>query len=154
MPYTLPFLMGTFCKSAKLGNFHAHVIKIPHKVSEKYKARDISSHEYIRNVQWLSKSFYDNFVPTTLIHSDRCPKSRNQRFFHFKNDSYIASETLMLSNHNISVFKRSRFYREPEKQQNARPFGSSMAEWQRIGCLDARPCNCKQTASLRFPIRC
>ena len=43
-------------------------------------------------------------------------------------------------------------YSEPEKQQNARPFGSSMAEWQRIGCLDARPCNCKQTASLGFPI--
>ena len=44
-------------------------------------------------------------------------------------------------------------YREPERQQNARPFGSSMAERQRIGCLDTWPCNCKQTPSLRFPIR-
>ena len=43
-------------------------------------------------------------------------------------------------------------YREPERQQNARPFGSSMAERQRIGCLKTWPCNCKQTPSLRFPI--
>ena len=44
-------------------------------------------------------------------------------------------------------------YREPETNQNARPFGSSMAERQRFGCLDTCPWNCKQTPSLRFPIR-
>ena len=27
-------------------------------------------------------------------------------------------------------------YREPETRQNSRPFGSSMAEWQRFGCLE------------------
>ena len=42
--------------------------------------------------------------------------------------------------------------REPETQRNARPFGSSMAERQRFGCLDTWPYNCKQTASLRSPI--
>ena len=43
-------------------------------------------------------------------------------------------------------------YREPETQWNARLFGSSMTGWQRFGCLDTWPCNCKQTSSLRFPI--
>ena len=42
--------------------------------------------------------------------------------------------------------------REPETQRNARPFGSSMAEWQRFGCLDTWLCNSKQKPSLRFPI--
>ena len=42
--------------------------------------------------------------------------------------------------------------RAPETQQNARPFGSSMAESQRFGCLHTWPCNCKQTPPLRFPI--
>ena len=32
------------------------------------------------------------------------------------------------------MIQRSRVnYREPETQQNARPFGSSMAEWQHFG---------------------
>ena len=35
-------------------------------------------------------------------------------------------------------------YREPEIQQNARLFGSSMAERQRFGCLDTWPGNCIQ----------
>ena len=43
-------------------------------------------------------------------------------------------------------------YREPETKQNARPFWSSMAEWQRFGCLDTWSCRCKQILSLRFPI--
>ena len=47
---------------------------------------------------------------------------------------------------------RKGAYREPETQRNARPFGSSMAEWQRFGCIDNWPCNCKQTPSLGFPI--
>ena len=42
--------------------------------------------------------------------------------------------------------------REPETQQNARPFGSSMAERQHFGCLNTWPCNCKQKPSLRSPI--
>ena len=44
-------------------------------------------------------------------------------------------------------------YREPESHQNARPFGSSMAERQCFGCLDTWPCNCKQIPSLRFPMK-
>ena len=44
--------------------------------------------------------------------------------------------------------------REPEALQNTRPFGSSMAEWQRFGCLDNWPCICKQIPSLRSPIPC
>ena len=43
-------------------------------------------------------------------------------------------------------------YREPETQQNARPFGSSMAERLAFGGLDTWPSNCKQMPSLRFPI--
>ena len=43
------------------------------------------------------------------------------------------------------------WYREPKTQQDARPFGSSMALYQLFGCLDAWPYNCKQTKSLRFP---
>ena len=42
--------------------------------------------------------------------------------------------------------------REPETHQNARPFGSSMADRQRFGCPDTWPCNCKQKPSFRFPI--
>ena len=38
--------------------------------------------------------------------------------------------------------------REPEALLNDCPLGSSMAERQCIGCLDAWPCNCKQTPSL------
>ena len=49
--------------------------------------------------------------------------------------------------------EREREYREPETQQNARPFGSSMEERRRCGCLDIWPCSCKQTMSLRFPIQ-
>ena len=43
-------------------------------------------------------------------------------------------------------------YRETKTHQNARRFGSSMAERQRFGCLDNWPYNCKQIPSLRFPI--
>ena len=43
-------------------------------------------------------------------------------------------------------------YRELESQRNAPPFGSSMAERQRFGCLDRWPCNCKQTPTFSFPI--
>ena len=42
--------------------------------------------------------------------------------------------------------------RESETQQNAWPIGSSMAERQCIGCLDAWPSNCKQNPSLWSPI--
>ena len=47
----------------------------------------------------------------------------------------------------ISLEKRA------ETQRNALPFGSSMAELQRFGCQDTWPCSCKQTTSLRFPIK-
>ena len=40
-------------------------------------------------------------------------------------------------------------YLEPETWRNARPFGSSMAERQRFGCLDTWPCSSKQIPTLR-----
>ena len=43
-------------------------------------------------------------------------------------------------------------YREHKTQQIARPYGSSMAERQRFGCLNTWLCNCKQTPCLWFPI--
>ena len=64
----------------------------------------------------------------------------------------------MLVTHTIKIMctndlkKLFSKYREPESQQTARPFGSSMAERQRFGCLDTWPYNCKQTLSLRSPI--
>ena len=53
---------------------------------------------------------------------------------------------------NVSFNECLVLYRETELQQNARPFGSSMAERLRFDCLDTWPCNCKQISSLWFPI--
>ena len=57
---------------------------------------------------------------------------------------YIKILVVMMVNHDD--------YRETKTHQNARRFGSSMAERQRFGCLDNWPYNCKQIPSLRFPI--
>ena len=59
---------------------------------------------------------------------------------------------LELKHKHLFSFNLSNVYREPETQHNARPFGSSMAERQRFGCLDTWSCNCKQRPSLRSPI--
>ena len=37
------------------------------------------------------------------------------------------------------LFLGKTIYREPETHLNARPFGSSMADWQRFGCLNTWP---------------
>ena len=79
-------------------------------------------------------------------------KIRNfHRYKNFQNliDFDFALTSMMLLCKPFSVWTE---YREPETQRNARPFGSSMAERQRFGCLDTWPYNCKQTASLRSPI--
>ena len=57
------------------------------------------------------------------------------------------NQWMILLYHNAGALDR-----EPERHQNARPFGSSMAERQRFGCLDTLPCNCKQITSLWFSI--
>ena len=61
-------------------------------------------------------------------------------------------EQKIIPQHHLNLENDSVDNREPETQQNARPFQSSMAERQRVGYLETWPSSCKQTLLFGFSI--